>query len=69
MYEIFCALPQTDIALSTGQQELKRYMYLIVSYLPYSRISQIKKVFNPANAIQSISNQIIIALVINFRHF
>ena len=52
MYEIFCALPQTDIALSTGQQELKQYMYLFASYLPYSRISKIKKVFNPANAIQ-----------------
>ena len=28
------------------------YMYLFVSYMPYSRISQIKKVFNLANAIQ-----------------
>ena len=27
-------------------------MYLFVSYMPYSRISQIKKLFNLANAIQ-----------------
>ena len=29
-----------------------RYMYLFVSYMPYSRISQIKKVFNLENGIQ-----------------
>ena len=32
----------------------------------YSLICQIKKVFNPANAIQRLSNKITIALIINF---
>ena len=41
-------------------------MYLFVSYMLYSLISQIKKVFNPANAIQRLSNKITIALIIHF---
>ena len=45
--------PPPPLALLTAQQELlKLYMYLFVSYMPYSRVSQIKKVFNLANAIQ-----------------
>ena len=41
-------------------------MYLFVSYMLYLLICQIKKVFNPANAIQRLSNKITIALIINF---
>ena len=41
------------LALLTAQQELlKIYVSICISYMPYSRISQIKKVFNLANAIQ-----------------
>ena len=40
------------IALLTAQQELKKYMYLFVSYMSYSRISQDKRFFfNLANKI------------------
>ena len=41
--------PPSSINCTTGT--LKN-VYLFVSYMPYSRISQIKKVFNLANAIQ-----------------
>ena len=47
-------LPHPPLALLTAQQEpLKIYVSIcIINYMPYSRISQIKKIFNPANAIQ-----------------
>ena len=40
------------LALLTAQQELKKYMYLFVSYMSCSCISQDKKVFNLANKIE-----------------
>ena len=46
------SLSPPPLALLTAQQELKKYMYLFVLYyMPYSRISQDKKVFNLANKI------------------
>ena len=44
--------PPSLIAHFTAQQELKYVMYLFVLYMPYSQISQDKKVFNLENKIQ-----------------
>ena len=45
--------PPPPLALLTAQQEpLKIYVSICIICMPYSRISQVKKVFNLANAIQ-----------------
>ena len=44
--------PPPPLALLTAQQELLKYIYLLVSQIPYLHFSQIKKVLNPVNAIQ-----------------
>ena len=44
-------LPPPPLALLTAQQEILKNVYLFISYMPYSRISQDKQVFNLANKI------------------
>ena len=57
--------PPSTINCTTGT--LKN-VYLFISYMPYSRISQDKQVFNLAKKFKGISNQISIALI-NFWKF
>ena len=61
--------PISPLALLTAQQDLLKYMYLFVSYMPYSRTSQYKKIFYLEMQFKDLSNQITIALIIYIRNF